>query len=59
MQTFTLYYTLTERTRQKIDIEAETLEEAVQTVESYEIDNSEAKEVDCYEWSICDVGSQE
>ena len=55
MTTFTISYTVTERTIRTVEIEAETLEEAIKDVEEYNFDNSEATEVSSLEWSLDDV----
>lgn len=55
MPSFLIEYTKTERTRDRIVIEADNAAEAVRIVEEYENDNSEAYEVDSLEWSISDV----
>lgn len=53
--TYTVEFTLTERTVRQIDIVAETPEEAVETVEDYGFDNDEAVEKDSLEWSVDNV----
>lgn len=55
MKDFEIEFTLTRRTRHRQTVQAETLEEAIRMVEEYEVDNSEAVEVDSYEWSASDV----
>lgn len=55
MPSFLIEYTKTERTRDRIVIEADNAAEAIRIVEKYENDNSEAYEVDSLEWSISDV----
>lgn len=59
MPKFLVEYTKTERTRERIVVEAETMAEAVEAVETYEIDNSDAYEVDSLEWSVSDVEAVE
>lgn len=58
MPMHTIYYTLTEVTRQRIDIEAATLAEAIEQVETYEYDNSDAWQVDSFEYSVSDVSGE-
>jgi len=55
MAKFTIRYDLTERTVQEIDIEADSLEEAIRLIESYEFDNSDQYQVESLEWSIDNV----
>lgn len=55
MPTFTIEMTVTEITRQSIDVEAESAEEALRLVEEYEIDNSTAIQIGSFEWSISDA----
>ncbi len=55
MAVFTIEYTKTERTRERIDVEADSVADAIAAVENYEIDNSEAWEVGSLEWSIADA----
>lgn len=59
MATYTIEYTLTERTVQRVDIIAGTPEEAQHLAEGYEFDNSEAWEVGPLEWSISEVRAVE
>ena len=55
MAEYTLEYTLTERTRRQIIIEADSAVEAIAAVENYEVDTTDSWEVDSLEWSIQDV----
>ena len=55
MPWFTVDYTCTERTRQRVYIEAESESEARRVAEEYEFDNSQAFQVDSLEWSVSDV----
>lgn len=55
MPVFVIQYVATERTLYEIDIEADSLEEAIRLVEEYEFDTSEAVEVSSFEWSIDNV----
>lgn len=55
MPAFIIEYTKTERTRERITINAETAEEARELVEEYNFDNSESWEVDSLEWSVSDA----
>lgn len=52
MPKFTIEHEVTERTVQRVVIEADTPEEALRLVEEYEFDNSESWEVDSIEWSL-------
>lgn len=52
MPKFTVEHEVTERTVQRVVIEADTPEEALRLVEEYEFDNSESWEVDSIEWSL-------
>ncbi|UIS25305.1 hypothetical protein [Erythrobacter phage vB_EliS-L02] len=52
-------YTKTEITRERIWVEADNAADAVQGVEEYEFDNSEAYEVDSLRWEISDVEAVE
>lgn len=52
MPKFTIEHEVTERTVQRVEIEADTPEEALRLVEEYEFDNSESWEVDSIEWSL-------
>jgi len=52
-------YTKTEVTRERIWVEADSVEEAVTGVEEYEFDNSEAYEVDSIRWEVSDVEAVE
>lgn len=55
MAEYTIEYTKTERTRERITIEADSPEEALRVVEEYEFDNSESWETDSLEWSVSDA----
>ena len=55
MAKFLIEYTKTEITRERVWIEADTVEEAVQAVEEYEFDNSDSYEVDSLRWEVSDV----
>ena len=55
MAVFTIEYTLTERTRRKVDVEADTMTEALAAVEEYEADLSDSWEVDSLEYSVADA----
>lgn len=55
MAKFTIEYTVTEVTRQRIVIEADSVEEAIEAVETYEFDNSDQWQVDSLQWSIDNV----
>ena len=55
MKTFIIQYTVTERTREQIEIVAETAEEAIHLVEEYEFDNSGSNFLESLEWSVSDV----
>ena len=52
-------YTKTEITRERIWVEADSAADAVQGVEEYEFDNSDAYEVDSIRWEISDVEAVE
>lgn len=52
MPKFVIEHEVTERTVQRVEIEADTPEEALRLVEEYEFDNSESWEVDSIEWSL-------
>lgn len=52
-------YTKTEVTRERIWVEADNAADAVQGVEEYEFDNSDAYEVDSIRWEISDVEAVE
>lgn len=55
MPTFTVLMTVTEITRQSIDVQADSPEEALELVNKYEIDNSTAIQIGSFEWSISDA----
>lgn len=48
-------YTKTEITRERLWVEADSPEDAVEGVENYEFDNSDAYEVDSLRWELDDV----
>ncbi len=52
MPKFTIEHEVTERTVQRVEIEADTPEEALRLVEEYEFNNSESWEVSSIEWSL-------
>ena len=52
MTTFKLQYVLTERTVQAIDVEADTLKEAIALVEDYDVDTSDSWQLDSLEYSV-------
>lgn len=51
--------TVTERTRQRVMVEADSAEEAERLVEEYEIENDTFEQFDSLEWSISDVSARE
>lgn len=55
MTEFTITYTVTERTRWKRLVEADSAEEAVELVKQYEFDNSEGQKIESLEWTVDDV----
>lgn len=55
MPRFNLLIDVTERTVQRVTIEADTLSEAICMVEEYEFDNSECEFVESLEWTIDNV----
>ncbi len=55
MTRFTVHFTVTERTRREIVVEAASAEEAVALVEEYEFDHYEVNEIDSLEWTLSDV----
>lgn len=55
MAEYIIEYTKTERTRERIAIEADSPEEAMRVVEEYEFDNCDSWETDSIEWSISDA----
>jgi len=55
MAKFLIEYIAIEKTRQRIEVEADTAEEARQIVEEYNFDNSESWETDCLTWEIDEV----
>lgn len=54
MRTYEIEFTLTERTRRRMTVTADSAEDAVRAVEEYEC-NDDSYEVDSLEWSISDV----
>lgn len=52
---FAVEYTVTEVTRQRILIEADSAEEARLAVETYEFDNTNQQQIDSYRWEVSDV----
>ena len=58
MTTHTIYYTKTEITRACVEVEADSLAEAIELVETYEFDNSDEYEVDSLEYSVAEVSTQ-
>lgn len=55
MPQFTLEYTVTERTRQRMVVEAPTADEAIRLLAEYEIDETDNWQTDSLEYSIGDV----
>lgn len=55
MKEFTIDYTQTEITRQRVRITANSLQEALAIVESHDFDNSYAEEIDILETSFSDA----
>jgi hypothetical protein len=55
MPQFTLEYTVTERTRQRMTVEADTADEAIRLLAEYEIDETDNWQTDSLEYSIGDV----
>ena len=55
MKRFVVQYTATDITREEVIIEAESAEEAQRIVEEYEFDNSDSRQVECFEFSVSDV----
>lgn len=52
MRHFVVEYTVTEVTRQRISILADSAQEALEAVEGYEFDNTDQYEVNSLMWSI-------
>jgi hypothetical protein len=52
---YVIEYTKTEITRERVEIEADTPEEALREVEEYEFDSSEASYVDSLCWEVSEV----
>lgn len=55
MAKYVIEYTKTEVTRERVEIEADTPQEALREVEEYEFDNSEAWYVDSLRWEVSEV----
>lgn len=55
MPEFKVEFTKTQITRHEITIEADSAEEAMELVDQYEIDFSEATEIDSFKWEISDA----
>lgn len=55
MAKYLIEYTRTEIVKERVVIEADSPEEAVQVVEEYEFDNSESYETDSLRWEVSDV----
>ncbi len=55
MAKFTIEFTKTEVTRERLIVEADSLAEAIQAVEDYEVDNSDSWFVDSLQWDVSDV----
>ena len=55
MAKYVIEYTKTEITRERVEIEADTPEEALREVEEYEFDSSEASYVDSLCWEVSEV----
>ena len=55
MAKYLIEYTRTEVVKERIEIEADSPEEAVELVEEYNFDNSESWEVDSLRWEVSDV----
>jgi hypothetical protein len=56
VNTFTVQLSVTERSLQRVQVEADTPEEAIRLVEEYEVDNSHFNQIDCLEYSYDNVG---
>lgn len=55
MPDFEFEYTLTERTRRRITVEAETFEDALNQVQDYEVDFGDSYEFCSLDWTVDDV----
>lgn len=55
MPPFTFEFDVTERTTQRITIDAPDLADAIEGVRSYDFDNSHAEIIDSQEWSIDNI----
>lgn len=55
MQIFEIDMVVTEVTMQRAYVHADTLEDAIEKVETYEVDNSKFEVMDTLRWEVSDV----